>query len=126
MDCAREQQEEGHHMVQACVQGGFPVQTYEYLRKRRISANPSPQCHSHPKAKDGAKRRREGSHARASGAAPALKVSKTEPHQLATPHLTPSSAANTPTPSGTMTPMATSQPQPPILMSNDTHHHNMI
>jgi len=82
-------------------------------------------CHSHPKAKDGAKRRRESSHARA-GATPAPKVNKTEPHQLATPHLTPSSAANTPTPSGTMTPLVTSRPQPPILMSHDTHHHNMI
>ncbi|KAL6870066.1 hypothetical protein ACO1O0_001401 [Amphichorda felina] len=84
-------------------------------------------CHLHPKVKDGTKRRRESSQTKASAGISASKVNKTEAHQLATPHLTPSSGTSTPIPSGIIHPGAPQlqAPPPPTLMSNDARP-NMI
>lgn len=74
-------------------------------------------CHSHPKAKDSAKRRREKNDARNLASSKAIKTEV----QPATPHLTPPSAVHTPLSAG-MPPLPT-QMHP--LLSSETYP-NMI
>ncbi|CRK34772.1 hypothetical protein BN1708_006507 [Verticillium longisporum] len=88
-------------------------------------------CHTHPKIKDGPKRRRESSNTRALAASTMARPkseSQTQAQAPITPQMTPAALSTTSTP----TPAQMSQhghchhPPPPMLHVSQDHMHNMM